>query len=80
MWADHLRASEPEPFKVRSRRQYVTIPEGTCRFVAARECSDGACVLEADEAQQRLSRDPAQPLEVRRDALEVIVHFVGDVR
>jgi len=44
-----------------------------------RDCRDGACVVGAIEAQRRLLGDPKQPLDVRRDALKFIVHFVGDV-
>jgi hypothetical protein len=79
MWADHLRASDPERFKATSRWHYVNMAEGTCRYVASRDCPDGACVLGAIEAQVRLLRDPTQSVEVRRDALKFIVHFVGDV-
>lgn len=79
MWADHLRASDPERFKATSRWHYVNMPEGACRFVATRDCPDGACVVGAIEAQSRLLRDAAQPVEVRRDALKFIVHFMGDV-
>jgi hypothetical protein len=79
MWADHLRTSDPERFKATSRWHYVNMPEGSCRYVESRDCPDGACVLGAIDAQVRLLRDSAQPLEVRRDALKFIVHFVGDV-
>jgi hypothetical protein len=79
MWADHLRASDPERFKATSRWHYVNMPEGTCRFVATRDCPDGACVLGAIEAQTRLLRDPTQSFEIRRDALKFVVHLVGDV-
>jgi nuclease S1 len=79
MWADHLRASDPERFKATASWHYVNIHDRSCRFVASRDCPDGACVLGAIDAQSRLLRDPAQPFEVRRDALKFIVHFVGDV-
>jgi hypothetical protein len=79
MWADQLRASDPERFKATSRWHYLNMPEGTCRYVATRDCPDGACVLGAIEAQSRLLRDLTQPVEVRRDALKFIVHFMGDV-
>jgi len=79
MWADRLRATDPERFKATSRWHYVNMLEGSCQFVASRDCPDGACVLGAIEAQSRLLRDPAQPFEVRRDALKFVVHFVGDV-
>jgi len=79
MWADHLRASDPERFKATARWHYVNMPEGTCRFVATRDCPAGNCVLGAIEAQSQLLRDPTQSIEVRRDALKFIVHFMGDI-
>jgi hypothetical protein len=79
MWADHLRASDPERFKATARWHYVNMPEGSCRYRASRDCPDGACVLGAIEAQRLLLRDPTQSVEVRRDALKFIVHLVGDV-
>jgi hypothetical protein len=79
MWADQLRASDPERFKATAGWHYVNIHEKSCRFVASQDCPNGACVLGAIDAQSRLLRDPAQPFEVRRDALKFIVHFVGDV-
>jgi len=79
VWADHLRASDPERFKATSRWHYVNMPERTCRFVASRDCPDGACVLGAIDVQSRLLRDRTQSFEVRRDALKFIVHFVGDL-
>src|SRR4029079_18104966 len=63
MWADQLRASDPERFKATSRWHYVNMPEGTCSFEASRDCVDGACVLGAIEAQSRLLRDLSQPFE-----------------
>ena len=79
MWADQLRTSDPERFKATGGWHYVNIHEKSCRFVASRDCPDGACVLGAIDAQTRLLRDTTQPFEVRRDALKFIVHFVGDV-
>ena len=63
MWADHLRATDPERFKATSRWHYVNMPEGFCRYVATRDCPDGACVLGSIEAQSRLLRDSAQSLK-----------------
>jgi nuclease S1 len=79
MWADELRTADPERFKATTRWHYVNMREGTCRYLAARDCPDGACVVAAIEAQSQLLRDAAQPFEVRRDALKFVVHFVGDV-
>lgn len=78
-WADDLRASSPEQFTRTSRWHYINTPEGTCAADMARDCPDGECVVGAIEAQQRLLADASQPLEVRRDALKFLVHFVGDV-
>lgn len=78
-WADALRVSDPERFKVTARWHYVNMPRETCRYVAARDCPDGACVVEAIESQRRLLRDSAQPFEARRDALKFLVHLVGDI-
>jgi len=79
MWADEMRNADPDRFKATSRWHFVNIAEGDCHFVAARDCPNGACVIGAIEAQSNLLRDPAQPFEVRRDALKFVVHFVGDV-
>ncbi len=79
MWADNLRALDPDRFKATSKWHYVNIAKGTCHYVEARDCPDGACVVQAIETQRRLMIDPAQPPDVRRDALKFVVHLVGDV-
>jgi hypothetical protein len=78
-WADALRVSDPDRFKQTSRWHYVNFAPGSCAFDPPRDCPDGACVVEAIEAQRRLLSDVSQPLEVRRDALKFIAHLVGDV-
>jgi hypothetical protein len=79
MWADRLRASDPERFKATSTWHYVNIHDKACRYEARRDCRDGACVLGAIESQKRLLQDATQPVDVRREALKFIVHFVADV-
>jgi len=79
MWADHLRSSDAERYKTTSPWHYVNMREGSCHFVASRDCPGGACIIGAIDAQTRLLRDTTQSFEVRRDALKFIVHFVGDV-
>lgn len=78
-WADTLRGSDPVRFKATARWHYVNMPQGTCHYVATRDCPEGACVVEAIETQRRLLQDSTQPFEVRRDALKFLVHLVGDV-
>jgi hypothetical protein len=78
MWADNLRATDPERFKATARWHYVNLSGGACRLDAARDCPDGECVVGAIETQRRLLMDRSQPFEVRRDALKFVVHLVGD--
>lgn len=78
MWADNLRGNDPARFKETSRWHYVAMPEGICRFDAARDCPDGECVIGAIEAQTRILADRTQTTQARRDALKFVVHFVGD--
>jgi hypothetical protein len=78
-WADTLRGSDPERFKATARWHFVNVQQGNCHYFAARDCPDGACIVEAIETQRRLLRDFSQPFEVRRDALKFLVHLVGDV-
>ena len=77
-WADALRNEDPDRFKTTSKWHYVNYPKGSCDYVPARDCDGGDCVIGAIQAQQAILADRAQPLEARRDALKVLVHFVGD--
>jgi hypothetical protein len=79
MWADTLRATDPERFKATSRWHYVNLQDESCRYSVARDCKDGQCVIGAIETQRRLLSDTTQPAAIRRDALKFIVHLVGDV-
>lgn len=79
VWADTMRTGDPDRFRVTSNWHYVNTPPGTCRFDAARDCKDGACVIGSIEAQKTILADPRQPLPARRDALKFLVHFVGDI-
>ena len=78
-WADHLRNNEPERFRATSRWHYVNYPRDRCEYEASRDCKGGDCVIGAIQAQQAILADRSQPLELRRDALKFLVHFVGDV-
>src|SRR3546814_10673471 len=79
-WAYTLRNVDPPRFKATSKWHYVnTAPDGGCRYVPARDCPDGNCVVGAIERQLAILSDRGQPVEARRDALKFVVRFVGDV-
>jgi hypothetical protein len=78
-WADQLRADDPDLGKKTARWHYVNIAEHDCHYVAARDCPDGNCVIEALKAQSRLLADRTQPIATRRQALKFVVHLVGDI-
>jgi hypothetical protein len=77
-WADALRSSDPDRFKLTARWHYINAKGGGCAFEVARDCPDGDCVVSAIERQRAILADRSQPLEARRDALKFIVHLVGD--
>ncbi|MFT4249239.1 MAG: S1/P1 nuclease [Pseudomonas sp.] len=78
-WADELRQSDPDLGKRSARWHYVNLGEHDCRYLPARDCPDGACVVEALKTQAALLADHNQPLAVRRQALKFVVHLVGDI-
>jgi len=78
-----LRSISTWPDEVRSPGtaswHYVNFPrDGNCTYVASRDCSNGACVVGAIEAQAAILSSNAPDAE-RLTALKYVVHFVGDV-
>ena len=57
---------------------YVNLPQGDCDYVKARDCRDGAWVVEALTAQASILKSNAPDAE-RPTALKYVVHLVGDV-
>ncbi|KAB7767500.1 S1/P1 nuclease [Xanthomonas maliensis] len=78
-WADELRAHDPDLGKRSGPWHYVNLGEHDCAYDPARDCPDGNCVIAALDAQAKLLADRNQPLDVRRQALKFVVHFVGDI-
>src|SRR3546814_2521909 len=79
-WADTLRNEDPPRFKATSTWHYVNpAPDGGCRYVPARHCPDGNCVVGAIEKPLATLSDQGPPVEARRDALQFVVPFVGAV-
>lgn len=83
-WADEIRAASRTPDghtlgERSSRWHYVNIPRAArCRYVPARDCPDGNCVIGAIAAQRAVLADPSRPRQARVEALKFLVHFVGD--
>jgi len=64
---------------VTARWHYVNLTrDGGCRYVAARDCADGQCVVAAIEAQIAVLGSAAPDLD-RLQALKYIVHLVADL-
>ncbi|QHG88025.1 S1/P1 nuclease [Xanthomonas sp. NCPPB 1638] len=78
-WADELREHDPDLGKRSGPWHYVNLGEHDCSYAPSRDCPDGNCVIAALERQTALLADRSQPLEVRRQALKFVVHFVGDI-
>ncbi|HEY0334612.1 MAG TPA: S1/P1 nuclease [Stenotrophomonas sp.] len=78
-WADELRKNDPQLGKRSARWHYVNLAENGCSYEPPRDCPGGNCVIDALQRQTQLLADRSQPLEVRRQALKFVVHFVGDI-
>ncbi len=71
-WADEHRNPATGPW------HYVNFPRNTCTYDAARECSDGNCVVGAISKQLEILSSNA-PDDARLKALKYVVHFEADV-
>jgi hypothetical protein len=76
-WADAVR--ETPAYAWTAPLHYVRIHDRGCRFDAARDCADGACVVAAIDRYARRLADPALARAERTEALKFVVHFVADV-
>lgn len=74
-WADSVRRDRPET----GPWHYVDIPIDMPHLDMARDCAKGDCVIQAIANFRAALRNPATPAEKRKEALEFIVHFVGDM-
>lgn len=78
-WADALRRSDPDLGKRSARWHYVNLGEHGCRYLPARDCPGGDCVVQALATQSAILADHDQPLPARRQALKFVVHLAGDI-
>lgn len=74
-WPDEIRKDHPET----GPWHYVDIPLRAPRYVAGRDCSQGACVVAKLPHFVRVLGNPAAPLQARLEALKWVVHLTGDI-
>jgi len=82
-WADRLR-DDPAPemaalAKETAPLHYVNM-HGSCVFKPAEDCPDGQCVVHAINHYAAILGDRRLPTAVRAQALNFVVHFVGDAQ
>ncbi len=82
-WADRLR-DDPAPdlaalAKETAPLHYVNM-HGSCVFKPAEDCPDGQCVVHAINHYAQILGDRRLPTAVRAQALNFVVHFVGDAQ
>jgi len=76
-WPDEIR-DEPR-FRDTGPFHYVNIHDSGCRYVAAQDCPQGACIVEALPRFAAILGDRNQSPQARLEALKFVVHLVGDV-
>ncbi|HET9049683.1 MAG TPA: S1/P1 nuclease [Chiayiivirga sp.] len=76
-WPDEIR-DDPR-YRKTGPFHYVNIRDPGCRYVAARDCPQGACIVAALPRFAAILADASQPPQARLDALKFVVHLVGDV-
>lgn len=76
-WADSVR--DDARFARTGPLHYINFPRSSCRYVARRDCREGACVVGAIQAFARLLADPKATPQARLTALKWLTHLVADV-
>lgn len=72
-WADETRTPETGPL------HYVNMPKGDCRYLAARDCPGGQCVVGGIETSIAVLKNPDSTRPQRLVALKNLVHFTSDI-
>ncbi|MBB3225902.1 hypothetical protein FHW69_000492 [Luteibacter sp. Sphag1AF] len=79
-WADELR-DNPETRdlgKATGPLHYINFADDTCTYVPPRDCADGRCVVGGLEKYVAILGDARASDTDRAQALNFVVHFVGD--
>ena len=82
-WADRLR-DDPVPemavlAKESAPLHYVNM-HGSCTYKPSQDCPDGQCVVHAIHHYAAILGDRSLPIAERAQALNFVVHFVGDAQ
>ncbi len=77
-WADALRARDPLLGRRSAPWHYVNIGDSACRYVPARDCPGGDCLVGALDTQSRILADATRSDADRLQALKFVVHLVAD--
>ena len=82
-WADRLRDDPAPDMAVLAREtaplHYVNM-HGSCTYKPALDCPDGQCVVHAIHHYAAILGDRSLPIAERAQALNFVVHFVGDAQ
>lgn len=74
-WADDVRDDRPET----ADWHFVDIEIGAPGYDAARDCPRGDCVVAQIAKDTHILSDPRAARGAKAEALEFLIHFVGDV-
>ena len=80
-WADRLRddPAQAELGKATAPLHYINM-HGSCTYRPTLDCPDGQCVVHAINHYARILGDRSLSLAERAQALNFVVHFVGDAQ
>jgi hypothetical protein len=74
-WADEVRHTRTET----GSWHFVNIPNDKSHLDMERDCAKGDCIISAIIRFRQVMKDPATPVEQRREALMFLIHFIGDL-
>src|SRR6516165_2465940 len=74
-WADEFRHDHRET----GPWHYIDIPLADSKIDLARQCPDGNCVIGKTQQFLAVLRDPNADRAAKAEALEFVIHFVGDM-
>ena len=74
-WADDVRTDHPET----GPWHFIDIPLTASTIDMERECAEGNCVVHKIEEFESVLKNKSADAAARREALEFLVHFMGDL-